>query len=106
MLIVYSKNHVPIRLTLERWAHIVDGHPEMAAERERVLETVERPEIIQAGDFGVLLAARVHPQSLPTPLPQKHLVVAYREVHTQDGFILTAYYTRRLSQTRTILWKP
>lgn len=102
MFIVYSVQHVPIRLTGERWDHIVTYHPEMAGQREAVLETVAEPDVIQQGDYGELLAARFY---TGTPLGDKHLVVAYREVDPEDGFILTAYYTRRLSTQREILWK-
>ena len=37
---VRSKNGIPIRLTSERWAHITDGHNEMAGMREDVLEVL------------------------------------------------------------------
>ena len=47
MLIVYSRNSIPIRLTEERWRHIVNRHVEMAGQRERVLETVAEPDVIQ-----------------------------------------------------------
>jgi len=58
MLIVYSHNSISIRLTEERWRHIVSRHGEMADQRERVLETVSEPGMIQEGDFGELLALR------------------------------------------------
>ncbi len=102
MLIVRSRNNVPIRLTSERWRHLTSRHPEMADQRDRVLETVAEPDLIQEGDFGELLAVRFYPQ---TPLTSKFLVVAYREVDPQDGFVLTAYLTSRPSARRAILWK-
>ncbi len=76
-------------------------HPEMDSLRERVLETVSEPEIIQQGDFGELLAIRFYPQ---TPLTSKNVVVAYREISSEDGFVLTAYLTNRPS-ARRIIWK-
>lgn len=81
MIIVQSPNHIPIRLTAERWTHIISQHPEMATQRDRVLETINKPDLIQAGDFGELLAVRFYSQ---TPLTQKYLVVAYREM-IDDG---------------------
>lgn len=102
MQIVLSRNNVPVRLTEERWRHIVSRHPEMDGQRERVLETIQRPEIVQEGDFGVLLGARYYSE---TPLTSKFLVVAYRELGMEDGFVLTAYFTTRLSPKRVILWK-
>ena len=77
-------------------------HPEISDLKERVLETVEAPDILQEGDVGALLAIRFYPQ---TPLTSKYLVVAYREVAEEDGFILTAYLTNRPSARRRVLWK-
>ena len=76
-------------------------HPEMDTQRDRILETVNEPDMIQKGDFGELLAVRFYPQ---TPLTRKHLVVAYRETAVDDGFILTAYLARRPSNRREVLW--
>jgi len=102
MIIVRSHNRVAIRLTEERWSHIMRRHPEISDLKERVLETVEAPDILQEGDVGALLAIRFYPQ---TPLTSKYLVVAYREVAEEDGFILTAYLTNRPSARRRVLWK-
>ncbi len=102
MIILYSRNQVPIRLTNERWEHIRQRHPEMETQRDRILETVEFPDYIQAGDFGGLLAIRYYEQ---TPLTSKYLVVAYREQTLDDGFILTAYFTSKPSDKRKQLWK-
>jgi len=102
MLIVLSRNGVPVRLTEERWEHIVHRHPEMDDQRERVLETVAEPDMIQQGDFGELLAVRSYPD---TPLTSKFLVVAYQEVGPEDGFILTAYLASRPSARRVTIWK-
>ena len=89
MLIVYSRNAVPVRLTADRWQHIMYRHPEMVEQRERVLETLAEPELIQQGDYGELLAIRSYPE---TPLTSKYLVVVYREVDQKDGFILRSCF--------------
>ena len=102
MLLVHSRNRVPVRLTEERWQHIVRRHPEMDGQREQVLETLAEPGMIQQGDFGELLAIRFYPE---TPLTRKFLVVVYWEVSPDDGFILTAYLTNRPSARRVTLWK-
>ena len=102
MEIVLSRTDVPIRLTSERWQHIVVGHPEMSTIRGWVLETVAEPDMVQEGDFGALLAIRHYPK---TPLTSKHLVVAYRVVSPVDGFVITAYLTGLPAKMRRILWK-
>lgn len=102
MLVVHSHNGVPIRLTEERWQHILTRHPEMIDHRGLVERTVAEPDIIQQGDFGELLAVRFHPQ---TSLTSKFIVVAYREVSSGEGYILTAYLTSRPSPRRDTVWK-
>jgi hypothetical protein len=88
MIVIYSRNQVPIRLTQKRWEHILRRHPEMANQKDRVLETLSDPDLIQQGDLGTLLAIRLYAQS---PLTRKHLVVVYKELNGTDGFVLTAY---------------
>lgn len=102
MEVVSSKNGVPIRLTEERWSHIVERHLVLAGTRALVVETLEDPEVIQRGDTDELLAARLYPN---TPLGEKWMVVAYRETSPEDGFIITAYLARRLSRTKEELWR-
>jgi len=103
MIIVRSKNDIPIRLTKERWAHIIRGHPEMDGQKEKVLDTLDKPDCVQEGDFGTLVAVKLYQD---TPLGTKHMVVIYKEVSGIDGFVLTAYFTRRPSDTRRVVWKP
>ena len=103
MILVESRNGIAIRLSTERWTHIIDRHPEMSTMRDQVLETITKPNFIQSGDFGELLAVRHYDK---TPLTSKFLIVAYREIATDEGFVLTAYLTRRPSARREVIWKP
>jgi hypothetical protein len=48
---VLSKNDVPIRLTDERWTHIVEEHCELAGMRLEVLESVASPSRIETFEF-------------------------------------------------------
>ena len=91
MDIVISKSGVPIRLTDERWFHIVENHDEVAGYYDEVLETIEDPEIILRGHGGALIALR----SLGR---RKYLAVIYRELSRKDGFIITAYFTSQISR--------
>ena len=68
MKIVQSHNSVPIRLTEERWQHIVRRHPEMATSQESILETISQPAQIQEGDYGTRMAIRFYAK---TPLTSK-----------------------------------
>ena len=84
---VLSKNNVSIRLTDERWTHIVEEHCELAGMRLEIMETVSCPLRILAGGAGELLAVR-------EVSPGKSLVVVYREFE-DDGFIITAFITSK-----------
>ena len=84
---VQSKNGIFIRLTDERWAHITEEHCELAGMRLETLETVVNPSKILEGGDGELLAVREIEKN-------KFLVVVYREL-IGDGFIITAFLTRR-----------
>ena len=84
---VLSKNNVSIRLTDERWTHIVEEHCELAGMRLEVVETVSCPLRILAGGAGELLAVREVSSG-------KNLVVVYREFE-DDGFIITAFITSK-----------
>jgi hypothetical protein len=86
--IIPSKNDVPIRLTDERWAHIIEEHGEVADLRQEVLQTVAEPERIVKGKAGELLALG----KLETG---KSLIVVYREL-VNDGFVITAFSTSKL----------
>jgi hypothetical protein len=96
--IVISPNNIPVRLNDERWAHITEEHCELAGLREEVLETVSSPEKIYTGKQGELLAVREINEG-------KYLVVVYRE-SGDDGFIITAFLTRRISslERRKQIW--
>ena len=86
--LVLSKHGVRIRLTDERWSHIIEEHCELAGFRTEVLETVGQPERILLGGDGEYLAIREMEEG-------KHLVVIYRE-GPEDGFIITSFVTRRV----------
>lgn len=85
MNIGYSVNGVPIRLTHERWYHIIENHDDLASYFFEVLETVENPEFIMRGNQGTLKATKNMGK-------YKWLVVVYREITKVDGFVITAYF--------------
>jgi hypothetical protein len=45
---VQSQNGVPIRLSRERWSHILSRHPEMDRSQRQVFGTLAEPDFIQA----------------------------------------------------------
>ena len=53
--IATSVGGIPIRLTEERWVHIVENKPYMRAYYEKVLVTIENPSWILRGYAGALV---------------------------------------------------
>ena len=100
MDVVRSKNNVSIRLKEERWIHIIEEHSEMAGYYFEVLETVETLEAIYEGRTGECIAVRDVEKG-------KYIVVIYRELSKEDGFIITAFLTRREKQfeRRKKIWE-
>jgi hypothetical protein len=96
MLLSFSINGVPIRLTKERWSHISHRHPELEGKEQHVLNAIVSPDLIQKGDVGTLMAVKKS--------NDKYLVAVYKEISESDGFVITAYYTKFLRK-RVILWK-
>lgn len=96
MDVSYSQNGVPIRLTQERWEHIIDNKPYMEKHYETVLTAVERPTRILRGYAGALVAVL-------TLSRQQHLHVVYKEINSGDGFVVTAFIARKVNK-RMQLW--
>lgn len=92
-----SVNGVPIRLTDERWEHIVDSHPELASFRDTVLDAVENPDYILASRRGALGALVVLGRNA-------FLHVFYVEKGRRDGFIISAYLQDKMDKKK-IVWR-
>ena len=95
--VCFSVNGVPIRLTEERWEHILDRKPNMASFSETVLDAIEDPEYILLGHKGTLIAV-IHLGE------QSYLNVVYRELSQTDGFIITARIEPELHRSK-IIWR-
>lgn len=80
-----SKSGILIRLTDERWKHIVLMHPALAEKQAKVLAAIKNPDYIFEGSSKELLAASKASQ-------RAYLVVVYKE-EISDGFIITAFET-------------
>ncbi|MFB6357151.1 MAG: hypothetical protein ABEJ65_11630 [bacterium] len=85
---VRSIHDVPIRLTEERWQHITTSHPEMAEYYHDILKTVDSPKQVFKGENGTIVALRKIESN-------HHIVVIYKEVSSDDGFIITAFITSK-----------
>ena len=100
---VFSKNNKEIRLTAERWAHIVESHDYMAGNQDIVFETMEDPDVIVGGEKNEFLAVKHY---IKTSISEKHVVVIYKE-HENDGFVITTFMTSKPEKfiKRGVVWK-
>ena len=83
MDIANSMNGVPIRLTEERWFHIVESHNDLAGHYDDVLNTIEHPDFVLKGYKGALIAIKGIAK-------RRYLAVVYKELKRNDGFVLSA----------------
>ena len=95
MEIVPSVHGVPIRLTAERWLHIVDARDELVGREDEVLDAVEHPDWLTPGYRGSLVAWKGYGRN-------RYLAVVYKELGANDGFIITAFFTRKPIKRRKI----
>ncbi|MDD5673841.1 MAG: hypothetical protein PHC61_06750 [Chitinivibrionales bacterium] len=101
MIIVKSVHGVPIRVTHERLDHIYDRHPEMRDKNDLIISAIGEPDIVQEGDFGTQMGVK----AVPGEKPSKYIIVIYKELSAEDGFLLTSYFTRKPVEWRNVLWK-
>jgi hypothetical protein len=80
-----------VELTSERWAHITDGHPELARLRDEVLETVRIPSRRWPGP--TVGEEWFYREGVG---PSRWLKVVVRYESTDRGSIVTAFARRRM----------
>jgi len=91
-------------LTEDRWKHIIYFHPEMGYELNFIIETLKDPDLIQSGNRDELLSIKRFEK---TPVSYgKFCVVVYKKISEKKaGFIITSYFSGRLSKNRKVLWE-
>ena len=93
----FSVNGIPIRLTQERWEHIVTNKPYMDSYYERIFEAIERPTFVLQGYSNSLVAVLGLGKN-------NYLHVVYKELNEYDGFVITAFIARKYNR-RKIIWR-
>ena len=98
-----SKNGQKIRLTEERWSHIVESHDYMAGNKDMIFETLENPDIIVGGEKDEFIAVKHYKK---TSISEKHCIVVYKEAEN-NGFVITAFMTSKPEKItkKGIIWK-
>jgi hypothetical protein len=95
--IAYSVNGVPIRLTSERWLHVTSARDDLAGYYDDCLQVIENPDLVLQGTRGSLKAVKGYGRN-------RYLVVIYKELSATDGFVITAFFVRRIDRRR-IVWQ-
>lgn len=96
MDIALSKKGIPIRLTEERWYHIIENHDELAGHYDDVIYAIEDPDYIIEGYRNALIA-------LKKIIKTKFLAMVYKEISKEDGFIVTAYFTTKIHFKKEVI---
>ena len=106
--VVRSRSGALVRLTEARWEHIVTARPELGGFRREILEVVERPDEVYEPPSRVkpqLHAVKRFKRLADVELSQ-NLVVVYRELTPQEGFIITAFpISNRRKRRMYRLWR-
>ncbi|MGH9922436.1 MAG: hypothetical protein ACRD38_06770, partial [Nitrososphaerales archaeon] len=91
-----------IRLTEERWNHIIRRHKELKNYATNVILAVESPDLVIAGKVGELIAVKYFNEIKP-----HYVIVAYRETNDKDGFVITAHFISNIQdiRKRRIVWQ-
>jgi len=95
MQIGYSVRGVPIRLTAERWMHVIEARDELAGRMPDVLATVENPDWVTQGYAGAFVAWKSFGR-------KRYMAVVYRETSKHDGFVVTAFLTSKPKKRKRI----
>ena len=95
MYTVISVHGVPIRLTGERWLHIVEARDELAGRLNEVLAAVADPDWVTRGYRGSLVAWKGYGRG-------RYLAVVYKELGEDDGFVITAFFTSRSRKSNRV----
>lgn len=94
-----SRNGVTIRLTEERWFHIVETHDEMAGRYDQVLSAIEAPDYVIQGYRNAIVALKMIRKN-------KFMAVIYKETSKKDGFVITAFFTNKVRiEKEDVLWQ-
>ncbi|MEW6506986.1 MAG: hypothetical protein AB1432_04485 [Bacteroidota bacterium] len=99
---IITKNKCTVRLTYERWSHIVESHDYMAGNLNLVIDTIEEPDYIVKGNMDALIAVKHFKK---TNISEKYSAAVYKE--GDDNFVITAFLTSDKERIikKGVLWQ-
>jgi len=91
--VVRARSGARVRLTAKQWEHIVTARPELKDFEREILEVVEHPDEVFEPPPRVKpqLHAVKRFERLADVGLSENLVVVFRELTRQEGFIITAF---------------
>lgn len=94
-------NNKLVRLTKKQYNHIIETHPELEGEMNKISKTVESPEVVRLGNKeNIFLFYRFFEK---TQVTNKYLVLVVKYLNG-EGFIITAYFTSKI-RSSDIIWR-
>ena len=99
MEFVKSKNNIPFRITDERQKYVLENHDDLAGYIDEITDTLEFPDFIIKGNNNTKIVLR-------DIRFNKYPAVVYKKISQDDGFLITAYFTSKLTlENEVILWQ-
>ena len=91
---VKDKTGRKLRMTDFNWHHIVKRHPEIASQKDKIIETLENPDKITASreDEDVKYYYK-HYKTLPSPYNFMRIIAKYLN---GEGFVISSHFVKAL----------
>lgn len=91
---VLDKNHGILRMTDYNWHHIVKRHPEIASHKDKIIETLEKPDKTTESldDEDVRYFYKFY-KTLPSPYKFMRVIARYLN---GDGFIVSSHFVKAI----------
>ena len=90
---VIDKTGRKLRMTDWNWEHIIRRHPEISSEKERIIETLEKPDKIT--DSLKDEKARFYYKCYKQRQSQNKFMMVLVKYLNGDGFIISAHFVPR-----------
>lgn len=90
IFVVEDKTNRKIRLTKERWKHIVNEHPELSV--EEIKETLMNPLMIKSSKYDPKYVRWYYKFN---KTKKRYIFVSVKYLNG-EGFIITAHYMRKI----------
>ncbi len=91
---VIDKTDRKLRMTDYNWQHIVRRHPEIASQKENVIETLEKPDkITDSPDKEEIKYYYKYYKNLPSPFRFMRVIAKYLN---GSGFIISSHFVRAI----------